>query len=170
MPLLCIVYLVIVFPPHYMAKAYYAYFPTAYFPGNWSLEQDFKKDYPTAAFDWSKILHTKQPMAPGEPYTYQYNVPIEWTFTFKDKSMIPTFENADDIMDWIVEREKLSATLLALNIPIEKYRWRTHRKENTLTIKGKTTVVCVLQPLMQAEDEHEYLEPDISNSGIFITL
>ena len=73
-------------------------------------------------------------------------------------------------MDWIVERDELSEALYALNIPIEKFRWRAQAKGNTLTIKGKTSVVCVLQPLMKTDDPNEYLEPDIFDPGLFVTL
>lgn len=158
------------FAPHYLAKTYFAYFPTAYFPGNWMLAGDLAKGYPEAGIDWRKALATKVSDGPGTVYSYQFNVPFEWTFTFERPDQVPALEHPDEIMDWIVERDEAAATLYKLNIPIEKFRWRAQTSGKNLTIKGKTTVMCVLQPLMQPDDPSEYREPDISHPGLFTKL
>jgi hypothetical protein len=55
----------------------------------------------------------------------------------------------EEIMDWIEQDEKLVKVLSSYNIPIEKFRWRSIVKGNKLIIKGKTTVLCVLKPLIK---------------------
>jgi len=145
---------------HYLAKTYYGYYPTAHSPGPKALASEFKQHYPTVNADWETILKTRTEQLPGELYTYRFNIPVEWEFEFEEASDIPNFENKQQIMDWISEHEELANTIKEFNIPIEKFRWLTKVRGNTLIIKGKTTVLCVMQPVMKS-NTIEYLTIDI---------
>lgn len=152
---------------HYLAKTYYGYYPTAHSPGPRALAMEFKKKYPNVKADWETVLKTRTEQLPGDLYTYRFNIPIEWEFEFEDSADIPNFRNTQEIIDWISEDEQLLSTINAFNIPIEKFRWLTKVRGNTLSIKGKTTVLCVMQPIMKQHAQHEY-SPVIVN-GISYT-
>lgn len=145
---------------HYLAKTYYGYYPTAHSPGPKALAIEFKQKYPTIKADWETVLKTRSEQLPGEWYTYRFNIPVEWEFEFEEASDIPKFTSKHQIMDWISEHEELANTIKEFNIPIEKFRWLTKVRGNTLTIKGKTTVLCVMQPVMKS-NTIEYLTIDI---------
>ena len=145
---------------HYLAKTYYGYYPTAHSPGPRTLANEFKQKYPTVKADWETVLKTRAEQLPGELYTYRFNIPVEWEFEFEAASDIPNFSNKQEIMDWISENEELANTLKKFNIPIEKFRWLTKVRGNTLFIKGKTTVLCVMQPAMETNNK-EYAPIDI---------
>ena len=132
---------------HYLAKTYYGYYPTAQSPGPRALAKEFKTNYPEVKANWETVLKTRTEQLPGEMYTYKFNIPIEWEFEFEDQADIPNFKSKQELMDWILELDELKTVITQFNIPIEKFRWRSKTKNNTLTIKGKTTVLCVLQPL-----------------------
>ncbi|MEM6720597.1 MAG: hypothetical protein AAF611_14815 [Bacteroidota bacterium] len=142
---------------HYLAKTYYGYYPTAHSPGPRALAAEFKQQYPNINVEWEAILKTRAEQLPGEMYTYRFNIPVEWEFEFEDKADIPNFDNTQEIINWISEDEDLLNTINAFSIPIEKFRWLTKVRGNTLFIKGKTTVLCVMQPIMKANAKHEYL-------------
>ncbi|WP_298420197.1 hypothetical protein [uncultured Kordia sp.] len=145
---------------HYLAKTYYGYYPTAHSPGPRALAMEFKKRYPSVKTDWEIVLKTRAEQLQGEMYTYRFNIPVEWEFEFEDKADIPDFENKKEIMDWISEDENLADVIKEFNIPIEKFRWLTKVRGNTLFIKGKTTVLCVMQPVMKQHSK-EYLPINI---------
>lgn len=149
---------------HYLAKTYYGYYPTAHSPGPRTLASEFKRNYPTIKADWETVLKTRTEQLQGEMYTYRFNIPVEWEFEFEDKADIPDFTNKQEIMDWISESDDLLNTIKAFNIPIEKFRWLTRVRGNTLTIKGKTTVLCVMQPVMKS-DKKEYLPINIKGAS-----
>lgn len=155
---------------HYLAKSYYGYYPTAESPGPLALSKDFQTSYPNKEIDWLTALKTRKETTIGEVYSYKFNIPVEWEFTFDDETMIPELKNRDDIMDWVSESEELATVLYNLNIPIEKYRWRSNVKGKTLKIKGKTTVLCVLEPLLDNNDAMEYKNISFSDSSMYEIL
>lgn len=155
---------------HYLAKPFYGFYPTAESPGQYTLAKEFKSNYPDENIDWLNALKTRKEQRPGEIYTYKFNIPVKWEFTFDDKKDIPNLENRDQIMDWIVEDEEIVTALFKLNIPIEKYRWRSQQKGKTLLIKGKTTVLCVLQPIMEKEDNMEYRTANLEDNELYSCL
>jgi hypothetical protein len=146
---------------HYLAKTYYAYYPTAHSPGPRALANEFEQKYPNIKADWETVLKTRAEQLSGELYTYRFNIPVAWEFEFENASDIPNFENKQQIMDWISENEDLTNVIKEFNIPIEKFRWLTKVKGNTLFIKGKTTVLCVMLPVMKSNSK-EYLAIDIN--------
>ncbi|MEM6686044.1 MAG: hypothetical protein AAF617_09700 [Bacteroidota bacterium] len=141
---------------HYLAKTYYGYYPTAHSPGPRALAMEFTQTYPNVLVDWETILKTRAEQLPGDLYTYRFNIPVEWEFEFEDSADIPNFNNRQEIIDWVSEDENLTNTIKEFNIPIEKFRWLTKVRGNTLFIKGKTTVLCVMQPIMKSDAKHEY--------------
>ncbi len=155
---------------HYLAKPYYGYYPTAESPGPLALSKDFQAAYPNTDIDWLTALKTRKETAMGEVYSYKFNIPVVWEFTFEDETTIPELNNTDDIMDWVSESEELAIVLYNLNIPIEKYRWKSKIKGNTLKIKGKTTVLCVLEPLLDKNDAMEYKNISFSDTSIYEIL
>lgn len=154
---------------HYLAKTYYGYYPTAHSPGPRALATEFKQKYPNIKTDWETVLKTRAEQLQGQMYTYRFNIPVEWEFEFEDKTDIPDFENKKEIMDWISEDENLANVIKEFNIPIEKFRWLTKVRGNTLYIKGKTTVLCVMQPVMKSSKTDEYL-PVVFNDDNYIKI
>jgi len=152
---------------HYLAKPFYVYYPTAQSKGPKALADDFAYNYPDENINWMKAIKTRSEAQVGTVYSYRFNVPIKWTFTFDDKKDIPVLESPTAIMDWIVEDPEFATTLLQMNIPIERYRWTSRIVDNELRIYGKTTVVCVMEPVMDPQDPTEYETPCIENNNLY---
>ncbi|WP_282148131.1 hypothetical protein [Algibacter lectus] len=155
---------------HYLAKPYYGYYPTAESPGPAALSKDFKARYPQTKIDWFTALKTRKETGLGGIYSYKFNIPVEWEFTFNDKAEIPELSDRDAIMDWVSESSEMATILYNLNIPIEKYRWKSEIRGNKLLIKGKTTVLCVLQPILQKDDVTEYRNTAINDTSLYQML
>jgi hypothetical protein len=153
------------YTPHYLAKTYYGYYPTAHSPGPRALANEFKQNYPTVKAAWETVLKTRAEQLQGELYTYRFNIPVEWEFEFEEASDIPNFENKQQVMDWITENEELIHVIKEFNIPIEKFRWLIKVRGNSLIIKGKTTVLCVMQPVMHPDSNKEYAPIDINGAS-----
>ena len=148
---------------HYLSKTYYGYYPTAQSPGPRQLAQSFKSKYSNVNVNWEKILKTRTEQLPGDMYTHKFNIPVEWEFEFEDKADIPEFNSKEAIMDWVQGIDELRTQIEAFHIPIEDYRWLSKTSGNTLHIKGKTTVLCIMQPIMKQHNSETYLPIDIEN-------
>ena len=157
------------FSSHYLAKPYYNFYPTANSPGKVDLSKEFAKKYPKEKeIDWLETLYNDAERYVGEPYTYQFNIPVEWEIDYSasDKGA-PTFKMVEEIMDFIAEDENLAREFSAFNIPLEKFRWKSFVKGNKLIIKGKTSVVCVLKPIIKPYGDLEHVEPEIDNLRLY---
>jgi len=155
---------------HYLAKPYYAYYPTAQSPGPRGMAKQFEQRYPGETIDWFKAIKTRQETALGAVYSYKFNVPIEWNIKFDNKVDIPTFDDKEAIMDWIAEVPELVETLYKLKIPVEQFRWKASKEGTTLKIRGKTTILCVLQPLLQTDDTTEYRDANLDDEFLYQAL
>ncbi len=155
---------------HYLAKPYYGFYPTAESPGPAQLSKEFKKAYPNKNIDWFTAIKTRHETSLGKVYSYKFNVPIEWEFTFNNTTEIPQLKNKDAIMDWVSESPEMAEALYNLNIPIEKYRWKSTVKGNKLIIKGKTTVLCVLEPVLETNDANEYRVTALEDDSLYRVL
>ncbi|MEE9361991.1 MAG: hypothetical protein V3U92_05275 [Cellulophaga sp.] len=152
---------------HYLAKPYYGYYPTAESPGPLQISKELKQQYPKVAIDWFRALKKRKPIKEGDVYTYKFNIPISWEFTFEEGTVLPKFTNKEALMDWVSSNEMAAEALYKLGIPMEKYRWKSQVKGNTLYIKGKTTVVCVMQPLMELNDDTTYRFPQLKDKELY---
>ncbi|APQ16134.1 hypothetical protein A9200_10840 [Maribacter hydrothermalis] len=155
---------------HYLAKPYYGYYPTAESLGPAHLSKEFKQAYPTVNIDWFTALKTRQESSFGKAYSFKFNIPVDWEFTFDSEDDIPTLEDKEAIMDWISESPEMAEVLFKLNIPIESFRWRSTIKENKLIIKGKTTVLCILAPILKSNDANEYQSTNIQDPLLYQIL
>ena len=158
------------FAGHYLAKPYYGYYPTAESPGPAQLSMEFKLAYPESEINWFTALKTRRESSLGEAYSFKFNIPVAWEFTFDNVVDIPKLEDSEAIMDWISESPEMAEVLFELNIPIEKYRWRSKIQGNKLVIKGKTTVLCVLAPILQQHDSNEYRNVRLDDRSLYQIL
>lgn len=158
------------FNNHYLAKPFYVFYPTSKSPGKTDLSKEIAKKYPNEKkINWSKSLNNKTENYVGEPYSYQFNIPIKWEFDFNNSfEKMPTFKNNDSVIDWILNKEQICKELLNLKIPIEKYRWNYKVKNNKLIILGKTTVICVLKPL--TVKNIKYALTNTNNTSLYIKI
>lgn len=158
------------YAPHYLAKSYYTFYPTAESEGPAALAKEFTESYDETNIDWRKAIETRQEKNIGEAYSYKFNIPVAWEFIFGTDSEIPDVSNTEAIMDFVSESSKMAEALYQLNIPLKKYRWKSEIKGNTLIIKGKTTVLCVLEPILQEKDVNEYRETNLNDTFLYQIL
>lgn len=157
------------FSDHYLAKPYYVFYPTANSPGMVDLSKEIARKYPEEKeVDWYDALNNEQERYVGDPYAYKFNIPVEWEFDYTNSDeTIPSFKIPEEIMDWIAEDQQLSKEIAKFNVPLEKFRWRSYVKGNKLVIKGKTTVICVLKPLIKPYGDLQHIEPDVNNLRLY---
>ena len=154
---------------HYLAEPYYHFYPTAESPGPLALSKEFEQKYPGTPIDWFSALKNRQETTYGKEYSYRFNIPVEWEFVFDSKAEIPQLVHRESIMDWVSESDEMARTLYQLNIPLEKYRWRSEINENSLVIKGKATVLCILQPILD-QSSKEYKKPLTDDMNLYEML
>ncbi len=157
------------FSDHYLAKPYYVFYPTAQSPGMVDLSKEIARKYPEEKdIVWYDALNNQKERYIGDVYTFKFNIPIQWEFDYTNSDdTIPSFKIPEEIMDWISEDEQLSKVMGKFNIPLEKFRWKSYTKGNKLIIKGKTTVVCVLKPLIKPYGDLQHIEPDVNNLRLY---
>jgi hypothetical protein len=157
------------FSSHYLAKPYYGFYPTAHSPGKMDLSKEFAKKYPQEKeIDWLETLYNNSERYIGEAYTFKFNIPVEWEVDFSNSDEdAPKFASQEEIMDWIAEDENISKEFSNYKIPLEKFRWRTSIKDGKLIIKGKTSVVCILKPIIKPYGDLEHVSPEIDNLRLY---
>lgn len=160
------------FSKHYLAKPYYGFYPTANSPGNVDLSKEFAKKYGNEKnIDWYKALTNETERYVGDAYSYKFNIPIQWEFDYTNSDEeLPKFKIPEEIMDWINQDEHLSKIIASYKIPVEKFRWKSYVKGKKLIIKGKTTVVCVLKPLIKPYGDLQHIEPETNNLRLYAFL
>lgn len=158
------------FAAHYLAKPYYGYYPTGESPGPLAMSKSFKTKYSTREIDWFSAVKTRTEEQLGVPYSYKFNIPVDWEFEFDEVSSMPFLEDREAIMDWVASNDGMATTLFQMGIPLEKFRWKSKTKGKTLIIKGKTTVLCVLEPILDTKDANEYRLPKIDDTALYQIL
>ena len=157
------------FSNHFLAKPYYVFYPTAHSPGKTDLSKEIAKKYPEEKdIDWFETLYNEEERYVGEAYTTQFSIPIKWEFGYHntDEEM-PIFTSQEEVMDWIEQQDELMVELNKYNIAIDKFRWNWSVKNSTLVIRGRTTGLCILKPLIKPYGDLKHVEPDTSNKRLY---
>ena len=160
------------FSKHFLATPYYVFYPTAKSPGKMDLSKEIAAKYPKEKdIDWFDALNNEEERYVGEAYTYQYNIPVNFELDFTNSdNEVPVLKTQKEVINFIEENENLLKDMVKLEIPLEKYRWSTSVKNNSLIIKGKTTVLCVLKPIIKPFGDLQHLEPKIDNARLYATF
>jgi len=157
------------FSNHFLAKPYYVFYPTANSPGKVDLSKELAKKYPNEKdIDWYEAIYNETERYIGEAYYTQQTVPVKFELDYHNSDdEVPTFEIQEEIMDFIEQRAELYEAFKELNIPLEKFRWSFKVKNSVLTIKGKSTVITVLKPLIKPYGELQHIEPNTNNKRLY---
>lgn len=157
------------FTKHYLAKPHYIFYPTANSPGKVDLSKEISKKYPEEKdINWLEALGNTEERYIGEAYTKQFTIPLKFDLDYHNSDEeVPNFENQDEIIDFIEQQEVLFFEVKQLNIPIEKFRWSYTLHNSTLIIKGKTTGLVVLKPLIKPYGELQHITPDTNNKRLY---
>ncbi|WP_435415223.1 hypothetical protein [Polaribacter aestuariivivens] len=157
------------FSNHYLAKPYYVFYPTANSPGKMDLSKEIAKKYPEETeIDWYNALNNEEERYVGEAYTTQFTIPILWEFDFHNTDdEMPKFTSQDQVMDWIDAHEELTAELKKLKVPVDKFRWNWTAKNSKLIIRGRTSGLCVLKPLVKPYGDLKHIKPDTNNKRLY---
>ncbi|MFK7746754.1 MAG: hypothetical protein AB8B65_00040 [Kordia sp.] len=158
------------FQKHYLANVFYGYYPTAQSPGNVDLSKQFIRKYPLEDIHWLNAIRTKEEGEPGEAFSYKFNIPIRWEIEFSGDEDVPALANANEIMDWIDDNEKYNNIIKDMGIKVEYFRWKAYKSGQKVIIKGKTTAVCILKPMMQRNNPLSYVETEFDNQRYFTQL
>ena len=153
----------------YLAQPYYVFYPTAHSPGKMDLSKEIAKKYPEEKdIDWYDALNNEKERYVGEAYTTQFSIPIKWEFGYHNTDdEMPIFTSQEEVMDWIEQHEELMVEINKYNVPLEKFRWNWTTKNSTLVIRGRTSALCVLKPLIKPYGDLKHIEPDTSNKRLY---
>jgi len=158
------------FTSHYLAKPYYAFYPTANSPGRVDLAKQFIASYPETNIDWLSVMNNQEERYQGDIYSYKFNIPVYWEFEYLNDEDVPSFKNLNELRAWMLDNDKIASDLEQMGIPIERFRLYEKVKGSKLIIKGKVTGVCVLEPVMSNAYPSEYIIPNIDNLRLYDTL
>jgi hypothetical protein len=154
---------------HYLAKPFYVFYPTANSPGKTDLSKEIARKYPEEQeIQWYDALNNESERYIGEAYTTQFNIPVKYEIDFhnSDEEM-PKLTSQEDVMKYLKQHNKIHAEFSEIGIDYTKFRWRWTVKNSRLTIKGKTTALCVLKPLTKPYGDLEHVKPDTSNLRLY---
>tara|TARA_R110001592_G_scaffold63542_3_gene194508 strand:- start:718 stop:1809 length:1092 start_codon:yes stop_codon:yes gene_type:complete len=157
------------FTKHYLAKPFYVFYPTANSPGKIDLSKEIARKYPQEKdIDWYDALNNEKERYIGEAYTTQFSIPVKFELDYHNSDdEVPSFENQEEIIQFIQLKESLYADFVKLQIPLNKFRWTYTIKNSSLTISGNTTGLTVLKPLIKPYGELQHIEPDTNNKRLY---
>ena len=81
---------------------------------------------------------------------------------------MPKFTTTNEVMDWIETKNELVVELKKYSIPVEKFRWNWSVKGSILIIRGRSSGLCVLKPLIKPYGQLKHVTPDISNKRLYV--
>ena len=154
---------------YYLAKPFYVFYPTANSPGKTDLSKEIARKYPEEEeIQWYDALNNESERYIGEAYTTQFNIPVKYEIDFhnSDEEM-PVLTTQKELVEYIKQHQEIQADFSKNGIELTKFRWRWTVKNNVLTIKGKTTALCVLKPLTKPYGDLEHVKPDTSNLRLY---
>ncbi len=140
----------------YLSNFWYAYFKTGYRPSDTHLVRHLNNENPEVDVDFRDALTRKQPRFPGDLYHYYFNVPVNWIVTFPSEADLPDLSTQAAKDTFLNDQTELLEIVEKLNIPVDKFRWQFKTTtytfddgttEPAIIIKGKSSVLCVLQSL-----------------------
>ncbi|WP_299048727.1 hypothetical protein [uncultured Polaribacter sp.] len=157
------------FSDHSLAQPYYVFYPTANSPGKIDLSKELARKYPEEKdINWFDALHNNNERFIGDAYYTTFSIPIKWEFDFHNTDeKMPTFTTKEEIMDWISQHDELMVELNKNNIAIEKYRWNWSSKNSTFVIRGRTTGILILKPLIKPYGDLQHVKPDTNNKRLY---
>ena len=130
-------------------KPYYAFYKTANRPANIHLAKQFSQRYPDADIDWLTAMQLREPRWEGDAFHTRFNVPVKWDLIFdKNAPELEVLKTKGELA-FVKSQPALMSLLSKYEIPVDKFRWTISKekvgKEVQVTIKGKSTVLCVMQ-------------------------
>tara|TARA_B110000090_G_scaffold137706_1_gene151444 strand:+ start:2520 stop:3611 length:1092 start_codon:yes stop_codon:yes gene_type:complete len=157
------------FSEHYLAKPFYVFYPTANSPGKTDLSKEIARKYPEEQeIQWYDALNNESERYIGEAYTTQFNIPVKYELDFHNSDTeMPKFTSQKEVVEYLKQHQKIQTDFSKIGIELTKFRWRWTVKNNLLTIKGKTTALCVLKPLTKPYGDLEHVKPDTSNLRLY---
>lgn len=157
------------FSEHHLATAYYVFYPTANSPGKTDLSKEIAKKYPSEKeIHWFDALNNEEERYIGEAYATQYNIPVNFEIDYTESdNEVPVLKNKNEIINFILQDQDLALKMEAMKIPLNKFRWKAVIDNNKLKIKGKTTVLCVLKPIIKPYGDLQHVEPKIDNVRLY---
>lgn len=158
----------------YFSQPYFTFYETGKKPALLHLERDLKMHYPEQNVNWMQALNRPAGSPGFLPTHQQFNVPVNWTSVFMDEAEIPDFSktNRVDEVNWVYQQEELNEQLELIGIDAAQFRWRFKPTEYLLEsgerlpavqIKGKSTVLCILQPVEVEKPKSQHAENDIAS-------
>ena len=157
------------FSNYHLAKPYYLFYPTANSPGKIDLSKEIEKKYPEERdINWYDALNNKEERYVGEAYTSRFAIPLKWEFDYYNSdNKMPKFTTAKDVINWIQQKDELVLELKKYKIPVNKFRWNWSVEGTTLTVRGRTTGLCVLKPLIKPYGDLKHIAPDTNNKRLY---
>ena len=127
-------------------EPHYAFYRTAYRPANLHIAEQLTQRYPQKSIDWMSSIDKNEWQDRSEVFSKRFNVPVDWRVSLTASSHYEWNTESDKI-DFISDQKDLVEVLEAYSIPIEKFRWNISKEKNYIHIKGKATVLCILQEM-----------------------
>jgi len=136
------------------AEVWYAFYKTGYRDGDIKLSRQLSNRYPDAKVNWRKALQHKSDENNESLFHYNFTIPIEWTVTYESELDRPELITKESQQKWLMNQPELQAELAAYDIEMDKFRWQFKEMDYTfedgvvepaIQVKGKCTVVCILQ-------------------------
>ncbi len=161
----------------YMTKAWYGYFKTGYRPGDIRLANQFKKQYPNDTINWRNALERTRPGMKKKTFHHTFNIPVEWIVTYPSEADRPELKTEAQQIAWLKSQSELMDIINKTNIPLEYFRKRFKGinytfddgvTEPAIKFEGKTTVVCILKPIIEKKNNEIIpYEPNLEDTCFY---
>lgn len=161
----------------YLTDVWYGFYPTGYYPGDIKLSRQFSSNYPQDTIHWQDALERKALLSLDGTYHYKFNIPVNWMVTYSSEEERPLLNSKVEKRNWLQAQSELVTALKEYGIPLDLFRWQfqntTHTFEDgtiesAILAKGKTTIVCILKPLVDSDKNP--LRPSFEEEAYYTTV
>lgn len=167
----------------FLAQYWYAFYRTGYRPGDIRLSKQLTERYPNSKIDWRDALSRTEPTDAALPYNYVFSLPLNWTVTYASEKERPILDTKVKQQQWLLEQPELQEAIAEFGVPMDKFRWQFETLDYTfkdgvtepaIHVKGKTTILCILKPLVERDSTNGNdvvpFMPDLEDDYYYATV
>ncbi|MEL7159227.1 MAG: VIT and VWA domain-containing protein [Bacteroidota bacterium] len=139
---------------HY-AEYYFRATPLGKYPRREVMARRFARQHPDKRIDWDEALRTNRFSAELKPHLYQFNVPVEWTRVYPERTAAIAPEDEYGTEQWLAGEAELMGHLGRIGLSPRQFLWGFSAEEYALadggklpavTARGTARLFCVLVP------------------------
>ena len=161
---------------HYYARTWYAFYNPDSTYNEDAIVRQLRQRYPSDTTHWREGLRRRLQNDPTQLYHYSFTVPCNYVEYYENAAEIPSVNSRQQRQKWIAEHDDFTDLMNITGIPrhyfqIKFYKHKAADRQGNiyygLRAKARSGVICLIQPLVEAENTLRPFRPHLDDTTYF---